>query len=59
MNNSLSSSAVNALHTHLDYMLLSGDDEGYVKLWDLRKKGVAHEWHVSSMFALLPLHLLQ
>lgn len=38
-------SAVNAMALHLDYMLLTGDDDGIVKLWDLRSKSPAFEWH--------------
>jgi WD40 repeat protein len=38
-------SAVNAMALHLDYMLITGDDDGVVKLWDLRTKTAACEWH--------------
>jgi len=29
---------------HADSMLLTGDDEGIIKLWDLRKKNAAFQW---------------
>lgn len=46
-----SSAAINALCTREDnYMLLSGDDEGTIKLWDLRKKSVCFEWKENEDF---------
>ena len=32
------------MSTYLDTMLITGDDDGYVKLWDLRDKKAVHEW---------------
>jgi len=35
---------ISVMTTHLDSMLITGDDEGCVKLWDLRKRVACFEW---------------
>eukprot|EP01116_Phalansterium_solitarium_P023615 TRINITY_DN8376_c0_g1_i1.p1 TRINITY_DN8376_c0_g1~~TRINITY_DN8376_c0_g1_i1.p1 ORF type:complete len:390 (+),score=165.31 TRINITY_DN8376_c0_g1_i1:261-1430(+) len=51
-------SAVNVLARHGEWQLASGDDDGEVKLWDLRQPGqpAVCSWHEHSDFvsALLP-----
>jgi len=36
---------INAMVTYNESMLITGDDNGTVKLWDLRKKTCAFEWN--------------
>jgi len=38
-------SPLNVMKTWLDYSLLTGDDDGEIKMWDLRSKSVVATWN--------------
>jgi len=41
---------INTILTHLDNMLVTGDDDGCIKLWDLRKQTCCFEWNEHEDF---------
>jgi len=43
-------SGISTMTIHKEYNLITGDDEGVIKLWDLRTKNNVHEWNENEDF---------